>query len=300
MKYKKILFLILFSVLCTGCQAETEQDTALPDLDSIIQQENASDTLPETETETEKFSENIYYLTSHQTESSGNLTEFKAHIETDGFVWNECEISAIPDDANILIYYAPQEDCTAEEYQILKDYTDRGGDIMLFLPASESEVRYKFLNRLLETFSMQIDYDKVTIPEQSFDMIALQIIGMPERMTAYTESMMSDPVYMRNFRSFHMLGNYATDELFVDAMLQTPSNVIGEPCGGTEDDPLTYENEKLNVLLYSRDTVRNNACMVVCGAGEFLLNENFDSDMSQGAQNWIYSSLNWFMSYNNF
>ena len=231
MKYKKILFLILFSVLCTGCQAETEQDTALPDLDSIIQQENASDTLPETETETEKFSENIYYLTSHQTESSGNLTEFKAHIETDGFVWNECEISAIPDDANILIYYAPQEDCTAEEYQILKDYTDRGGDIMLFLPASESEVRYKFLNRLLETFSMQIDYDKVTIPEQNFDMIALQIIGMPERMTAYTESMMSDPVYMRNFRSFHMLGNYATDELFVDAMLQTPSNVIGEPCG---------------------------------------------------------------------
>ena len=295
MKYRKILFCILFSVFCTGCQAASESNTSLPDLDSIIQQENTSDT----EQETEKFSENIYYLTSHQTEDSAKLTKFQSHIETDGFHWNECDISAIPDDAKILIYDFPKEDFTAEEFQILKDYTDRGGDMLIFLPASESEVRYKFLGNLLESFSILLDYDKVDILEQDFDLIALQIIGMPERMTAYTEFMTSEPVYMRNLRSFHMLGDYATDELFIDAMLQTSAAAVGQPFGGIEDDPLTYENEKLNVLLYSRDTLRDNASVIVCGADDFLFDENFDSPMSQGAQNWIYSSLNWFMNYNN-
>ena len=119
-----------------------------------------------------------------------------------------------------------------------------------------------------------------------------------KRMTAYEESMLDSPVYMRNMRSFHLLGDYATDEMFVDVMLQTAETAIGEPFGGVEDDPLTYENEKLNILVYSLDAVQNNTAVVVCGASDFLLDENFEKDTSHIAQEWIYSSLQWFTTYN--
>jgi len=297
MRYKKILLILLTGMIFTGCSKDTESSSPLPDLDSIIEQENSSAPESETEAETEAFSENIYYLTSHQTDDSANLTKFRSHLETDGFVWNECGISEIPADADILIYNFPKEDLSSEEYQLLKEYADRGGDILLFLPASDSEVRYKFLNLFLESFSIQIDYDNITIPEQDADWVVLQTIEMPDRMTAYDDSMQTTPVYMQKIRSFHMLGNYATDELFIDVMLQTPEFVIGEPFGGTEDDPVTYENEKLDILLYSRDAIRNNASVIACGANDFLLDENFDSDISKGAQNWIYSSLFWFCNY---
>ena len=297
MKYRKLLFILLSGIILTGCSADTESCSSLPDPDSIIEQENSSAPEADTEAETEAFSENIYYLTRHQKEDSANLGKFKSHLETDGFVWNECEISDIPAEADILIYNFPKEDLSSEEYQILKDYTDRGGDFLLFLPASDSEVRYKFLNLFLDSFSFQIDYDNVTIPEQDANWVVLQPIGMPDRMTAYDDSMQTAPVYMQYMRSFHMLGDYATDELFIDVMLQTPEFAVGEPYGGTEDDPLTYENEKLNILVYSRDAIRNNASVIACGANAFLLDENFDSEISKPAQNWIYSSLFWFCNY---
>ena len=298
--HKKLLFLILCSVLCTGCsQAESQSSAELPDLDSIIQEENVTSSEPEADIQPETSAEpaDVFYLTSHGTEDSSHLTKFRNQLETDGFLWNECEISDIPADADILIYNTPSEDLTSEEFQLLKEYMHQGGDLLLFLPASESETRFKFLNHLTEEFCFQIDYDRVTIPEQDSAFILLNIIEKPERMTYYDDAMQTTPVYIQNIRSFHFLGDYATDEMFVDVMLQTSAKAVGEPFGGTEDDPLTYENQKLNVMLYSRDAVRNNSAIVACGAADFLLDENFDANTSQGALKWVYSSLNWLVSY---
>lgn len=180
---------------------------------------------------------------------------------------------------------------------MLKEYMSQGGDLLLLLPASESETRYKFLNNLTEAFCFQIDYDKVTVPEQNTEFVLLNVIEMPERMAYYDDSMQTAPVYMQNMRSFHMLGDYATDEMFVDVILQTPAGVIGEPFGGMEDDPLTYENQKLNIMVYSRNAVQDNSAVIACGASDFLLDENFDADTSKSAQKWIYSSLRWFTAY---
>lgn len=151
---------------------------------------------------------------------------------------------------------------------------------------------------MLETFYITMDYDKVNQPEQDADLIPLQIVGLAEYMNTYDDTMLTTPVYMQNIRSFHMLTAGNTDELYSDAMLQTLNTAIGEPYGGTEDDPLTYENENLNIMAYTRDSLRKNATLVVCGASDFLLDENFDSTFSTGAQKWVYSCLFWFDSYN--
>ena len=307
--HKKLFALLCCSALLTGCSADSGNSSELPDLDSIIQEENGTpvtesapeetSALPE-ETQPEVLPPEIYYLTDHGTQNPAELSEFRAQLETDGYLWNECTLSELPADAGILLCNSPEEDFTSEEVQNLQPFFDAGGDMMLLLPASESETRYKFLNNLLESFSLQMDYDRITEPGNDSGFTLLQIIGMPERMLEYVDSMSVKPVYMQNMRSFHILGDYATDELFIDVMLQTSADVIGEPCGGTEDDPLTYENEKLNVLLYSRNAVRNNAAVVVCGAADFLNDENFDADTSKNAQNWIYSSLQWFTAYSSY
>ncbi len=307
--HKKLFALLCCSALLTGCSADSGSGSDLPDLDSIIQEENGTsvtEAAPEETsvspeaTQPEIISAEIYYLTDHGTQNPAELSKFRAQLETDGYVWKECTLSELPADAGMIIYNSPAEDLTAEEVQNLQPFFDAGGDMMILLPASESETRYKFLNNLMETFSIRMDYDRITEPGKDNDFTLLQIIDMPERMLEYEESMSVKPVYMQNMRSFHMLGDYATDELFIDVMLQTSANVIGEPCGGTEDDPLTYENEKLNVLLYSRNAVRNNAAVVVCGAADFLNDENFDADTSKNAQNWIYSSLQWFTAYSSY
>ncbi len=300
--HKKLIFASLCcSAILTGCSSSSGTSSELPNLDSLIQEENTN--ISEAETteaatiQEERISADIFYLTDHHTQNPAELSKFRRQLTTDGFIWNECTLSELPADAGILIYNSPEEDLTSEEVQALQPFFDAGGDMLVLLPASESNTRYKFLNNLLETFSIQIDYDRITEPEKDSNFTLLQIIGMPERMLAYEDSMSVKPVYMQNMRSFHMLGDYATDELFIDTMLQTSADVIGEPCGGMEDDPLTYENEKLNVLLYSRDAVRNNASVVVCGAADFLEDKNFDADTSKNAQNWIYSSLQWFSTY---
>lgn len=288
---------LLMAVLClTGCsQEEARESVDFPDLDSVIEEQEASD---ETQPEAEAFSAEVYYLTSHQTTDPAELTKFRAHLEQDGFIWNESEILDIPADADMLIYDSPAEDLTTEECKFLEEYMDNGGKCLLLLPASDGEFRYKFLEHMLETFYITMDYDKVNQPEQDADLIPLQIVGLAEYMNTYDDTMLTTPVYMQNIRSFHMLTAGNTDELYSDAMLQTLNTAIGEPYGGTEDDPLTYENENLNIMAYTRDSLRKNATLVVCGASDFLLDENFDSTFSTGAQKWVYSCLFWFDSYN--
>ena len=299
--HKKLCYLLLCAVMLTGCSQNTPEE--MPDIDTLRQ---SPETTAETQAEptTEEFvPTEIYYLTDHGTQDSKDLTKFRTQLETDGFLWNEGTISEIPAKDSILILNAPQEDITQEEFQMLKDYKQIGGDMLILLPASESETRYKFLNNLLETYCIQLDYDKISETDNfriKDDAIRLNYIAQPDRMTAYEESMLDSPVYMRNMRSFHLLGDYATDEMFVDVMLQTAETAIGEPFGGVEDDPLTYENQKLDILVYSLDTIQNNTCAVVCGASDFLLDENFEKDTSHIAQEWIYSSLQWFTTYNSY
>ncbi len=298
------IFLAVMMIL-TGCakQENSSPENALPDLDSIIaegQEEQteisiSSSEEPETEPETETFSAEVVYLTSHQTENPDSLKKFQSHLEQDGFIWSTSEILNIPSDAEMLIYDSPQEDLTTEECKFLENYMDNGGKLLLLLPASEQNVKFNFLEHLLEEFCFILDYDVVTHPET--EEIALQALEFPDRMTAYEESMQTEPVYMRNMRSFHISTGYSTDELFIDALLQTPETVKGEPFGGEQDDPVTYENERLNIMAYSRDSLRNNASVVVCGSADFLSDEYFDAETSEAAQNWIYTALYWFDAY---
>ncbi len=308
---KKLISMILFCLLLTGCsqKAEPEEQEVVvsltPEEDSSLADmiesafEDYTFPNPVSTDESGGVSTNVYYLTSHGTQDSANLTKFISHLEGDHFIWHETE--SIPSDADILIINSPQEDLTAEEFKSLESYMNQGGDLLFLLPASESDTRFRYFNFLLEEFYIQIDYDKISETDQSRiqadGSIQLQAINYPDRFYFYNDTMSDGIVYLKNSRSFHMLSEESSLSVFIDAMLETEKSAIGEPCGGEQDDPVTYEQEALPVMLYVRDEAKQNASLIAVGSADFLLDQNFDADTSKAAQYWIYSSLSWFTAY---
>jgi len=306
-KYTPLFVPLLCSLLLTGCSQEEPLPEVPVSLESEAEQAEASESeissVPET-IENTIVHPDIYYITNHGTAPVSDLSQFISELESVGYLWHEAEISDIPAEADMLIFNSPQEDLTKEEYQQLENYMNQGGDFLYLLPASESETRYKYLNLLSELFYIQIDYDIISETDKSRiqddDSIQIQAVNYPERFGFYDESMQDGIVYMRNIRSFHMMSEESSMSSFMDECLETASSAVGTPYGGIQDDPITYENDTLSVMLYCRDELRNNAALIAVGSADFLLDEYYASETSQAAKNWVFSALGWFTAYERF
>ena len=288
---KKILMAcLLTSIVFTGCsKSNTEIPTSLED---ESEQEQS-----ETQSTTEPVPRNLYYITSNHTQDISGLNAFVDKIKTDGYEFHEITISELPEDAEAVIYNSPEEDMTSEEYAILDNYMNTGGHMLILLPASESETRYKYLGRLLEQFYIRLDYDLITdnANAQDNNYIQIQAINYPDRFVFTDNSMENGIVYLRNSRSFHHMPQ--GENTHYDSMLQSFETAIGTPWGGIQDDPETYEEENLPVMIYCREEERNNACLIAMGSSDFLLDENYEDTFAKSAQNWAYSAIDWLYNY---
>lgn len=294
---RKLWICLAFCVLFTGC-SETQNNDIPTSLESESDQaQTVQEEQPVTQPATEPAPRELYYITSNQTQNTAGLSNFVNKIKTDGYEWHEVTISELPADADAVILNSPEEDFTSEEYAILDNYMNTGGHMFVLLPASESETRYKYLDRLLEQFYIRLDYDIITDEEnqQENDYIQVQAINYPDRFLFADESMQDGIVYVRNARSFHELPQ--GENTHYDAMLQSFETAVGTPHGGVEDDPLTYEEEKLDVMIYCREEAKGNACLTVMGCSDFLLDENYDDALAKPAQNWAYSAIDWLYHY---
>ncbi|MDE6005793.1 MAG: hypothetical protein K2G88_10480, partial [Oscillospiraceae bacterium] len=155
----------------------------------------------------------------------------------------------------------------------------------------------KYLNRLLEQFYIQLDYNLITDNSHALDnnYIQIQAINYPDRFVLSDDSMENGIVYIRNSRSFHHLPQ--GENTHYDSMLQTFETASGMQYGGIEDDPEIYEEEILPVMIYCREEARNNACLIAMGSSDFMLDENYEDALAKPAQNWLYSSIDWLYSY---
>lgn len=240
----------------------------------------------------------MYYVTDHGTVDVSAVSQFQSAIEDKGYIFRADALSALSMDADAVILNAPREDLTAEEQQQLEAYMHTGGHLLLMMPADESDMRYKYLERFLEHYSIRMDYDRLAETDKSMmldgDPQCMQIrqVHAPSGMTIEPATA-EQPLYMQNVRSFHFVVQDNYSNLRMDAMLESSQTVIGEPCGGGFDDPERFENAALMTMLYSRDTQQNNAFVVCVGASDFLLDENYDAQTSQSAQDYVYAALDW-------
>ena len=117
-------------------------------------------------------------------------------------------------------------------------------------------------------------------------------ISAPEQMVISPETA-ATPLYMHNARSFHFVVRDNYTNIRQDGILESSMSAVGEPCGGTADDPLRYEEELLMTMLYSRDTTRKDSFVVCVGASDFLLDENYSLKPSSSAQDYVCAAIDW-------
>lgn len=283
MKRRLSALLLAAALLCCGC-SQTPAESSV------------AETLPEiTEPPVPAL---IYYVTDHETVSTGQITNFQSRIEEKGHVFRADALDALPADADLVILNAPRTDLTADEVTQLDSYMAEGGHLLLMMPSDESETRYKYLERFLDEYCIQMDYDIIRETDEN-SMLGgdayhplIQQISAPDGMTIVPETA-ERPLYLNRCRSFHFLAKDNFSFMRQDAMLETATTAVGEPCGGVQDDPLTYEDEMLMTMLYSRDTSKHNAFVVCVGASDFLSDENFTLETSLSAQDYVFAAIDW-------
>lgn len=271
--------------------------------------ESASDSAVASSTETATESAwapgKLCYVTGHGETDASELGSFIAQVEADGYTWEEITLSSIPEDADTLIVSDMEEDMTSEELAALNTYMDGGGHVLLLMSADDSQVRYKNLGNFLEKFCLVMDYDLITetdgarMLEDDPAFTLMDIVTRPDNMPPYSAAADEGTPYLLNARSFHFVYQDNFGSVKMDAMLQTAETAIAAPHGGTEDDPLTYENEKLTVMAYARDEDRQNASVVVVGASDFLTDAFYAEEGSATPVSLVHSALSWFMFYQN-
>ena len=240
----------------------------------------------------------VYYVTDHGTAPLDKVTKFKAAVEAKNCLVQADAMAELPTGADLVILNAPREDLTKEEAAQLDRYMDDGGHLLLLIPADENDTRYKYLERSLERFCIRMDYDRIVETDkarmQGEDPTFPEIrqVHAPEGMTI-TDETAQRPLYLHNCRSFHFETGENFHDLRLDAILETAASAVGEPCGGVADDPLTFEHEQLMTMLFSRDTMHGNGFMVVGGASDFLLDENYDLTSSTSAQDYVLAAVGW-------
>ena len=240
----------------------------------------------------------VYYVTDHGTAPTSQVTKFTAALEAQSCIVQADVFASLPTGADLVVLNAPREDLTKEEAAQLDRYMDGGGHLLLLMPADETDTRYKYLELSLERYCIRMDYDRITETDknrqQGGDPAFPEIrqVHAPEGMTIEPETA-ERPLYLHNCRSFHFENGENFHDLRCDAILETAVTAVGEPCGGIADDPLTFTNEQLMTMLYSRDTTHGNGFMVVSGASDFLLDENYDLDSSKSAQDYVFAAVGW-------
>ncbi len=284
---KRRLSAILFAaaMLCCGCSQAPADSTV-----------TETETLPEmTEPPVPAV---VYYVTDHDTVSTGSVTSFQSVVEEKGYTFRDGELDALPANADLVVLNAPRTDLTSEEVTQLDSYMAEGGHLMLLMPADETETRYKYLERFLEEYCITMDYDilRETDKNNQLDGDAyhplIKQISAPDGMTIIPETA-ERPLYLNRCRSFHFLVKDNFTNIRQDAMLESAETAVGEPCGGVADDPVTYENVMLMTMIYSRDTTKHNAFVVCVGASDFLDDANFSLDTSKSAQDYVFAAIDW-------
>ena len=293
---RTILPLLLCAAMLTGCSGTTTSQAELPSLDSMIGEE-PTQAVP-------SFTGQIYYATDHGTPDPALMKRWQADLEAKGHTWQADVLADVPAATDtVLVLNAPAEDITQQDVDALDALFEAGGHMLLVMPANEAPVRYKFLERVLETYCIQMDYDLVTDSAEGHSVadsgaILMNMIGTPEGMPLSAQAA-APPLLMDDVRSFSFFVSDNYGSIHMDAMLETYDTAVGTPCGGTEEDPETFENKTLMTMVYAYDDLRQNSSVVAVGSGDFLLDAGYDEALSAKPRDWVTASITWMIWLNN-
>ena len=267
----------------------------------------------------------IYFVTGHGEKTiEADYTKLRENLNNRNYAAEPLDISmneAIPDNAAILIFAAPQKDITNDELRKLNTYLDQGGNVCFWMSPNEDNIRYKNIESVLENFGLAMDYDIVAETEKSLHIdgdpytFRCTVVRSEDELDLTSE--IADAVdagivpFMSNTRSFYqLLGSSGTSDNTVasGSLLQTVSSSydalgnpiatsVGEVCGGDNPSAQNIEGQVLDLAMYAQSTRRNNARIMVMGNAEFIDDANVQQDymiipvnMTLSVFSWMYDS----------
>ena len=240
----------------------------------------------------------IYFLTGHSEKAiDTDYTILKKNLAARNYIAEPLDLTSkdsIPEDAAIVIVAAPKSDISQSELNALNNYLDNGGNICFWMSPNEDEIDYTNIESILNDFSLSMDYDRVTetdpdlyVPNDPTSFRCSIVVADDTTNIDLTSELKqfvnqgAIPV-MTNSRSFTQIYDEGNNRQNVTAgsLLQTidrigdgSSTAVGEPFGGAKPRD-RISNCILDLAMYSTDSKRSGAKIMVMGNGEFLDDEN--------------------------
>ncbi|AQS54851.1 GldG family protein [Novibacillus thermophilus] len=140
---------------------------------------------------------------------------------------------SVPENAGVLVIAGPTQDIAAEEVELIDAYVQEGGQLMVFLPPTESEQPLENLNRLLSQWGIEPEHNLVIDPERSYfnDPLTPIPVFEPHTITQELESQQRALILPQS----RSLSTQEVEGLTVSPLLTTSEAAWGETDFNTAD-----------------------------------------------------------------
>ena len=262
----------------------------------------------------------IYFLTGHGEKSlTEDYTTLVKNLSNRNYLTQPLDLTtadAVPENAAMLVLAAPQIDISRDEQRILNDYLDKGGNIAFWMSPNEAEVKYTNIESILQDFGIHMDYDIVAETDSQFHIsgdpytFRCSVVAGEEdegaiNLTTEVADFINAGIvpFMSNTRSFYQYTDSAstitagsllqTVANTTDALGNSTSSAVGEPCGGTEVTNTEIPGQILDLAMYSTDSARSDAKIMVMGNAEFIDDDNVTQDYMIIPVNLMLTVISW-------
>ena len=269
----------------------------------------------------DKFNPVIYFLTGHGeksiNDSYSSFAEILPNYEYQAKELDLTQTKEVPDDAALVLIAAPTSDLTDAETDILNSYLDDGGNLSLLMSPNGEKFAYTNLEKIMASYAMYMDYDHVyetnaaaCQTDDKYTIVCnLNKVDSSDESSTSSSSESKELTSMLTDSLSELGGSYTLipeSRSFVfenvpsnidnDALLLSNNTAVGEPYGGTAEDPREYTNEQLNLAGYAKDISRNDSKLVFFGSADFLDNDHIENSDFVSTQLLYLTTITWMYS----
>lgn len=244
----------------------------------------------------------VYFVSEHGTADISNYSFLESMLKSQNYSLKSVDLSmenSVPDDALAVVYAAPKEDITKEEKNLLLDYAEQGGNIIMLLSPNAKEIKYENIEEVLETYKIGMDYNKVYETQTDLcapdDKYTIMCDFVDNDFTkAITATSGGLPLYMTPSRSFYSTksADDTSTDIVVTPLIQTSQSARSEICGGIIKDA-NVPGGYLYLAANATDTTRNDSKLLVMGSAEFMSDEVIKQGLTLLTPYIFLQSISW-------
>lgn len=102
----------------------------------------------------------VYFVSGHGEFSDSEITGLMSSLETAVYKYeffNLLSVTQIPEDCDVLAILAPDSDYTADEAEVIKNYVNNGGDVLIAMTTVDKTTDFANLQTVLDLFAVKLE-----------------------------------------------------------------------------------------------------------------------------------------------